>query len=57
MTWRIHALFVPLKFPAGIAPGEGGDYNALTIARNGAGKPVLRGTARAGALQRAGQGI
>ncbi len=53
MTHRIHRLYVPLIFPAGLAPGEGGDYNTLTIARNGIGKPVLRGTALAGAMRNA----
>ena len=47
MTSRIHGLLLPLVFPAGVAPGEGGDYNILTIARNGKGEPVLRGTALA----------
>jgi len=53
MSRRIHGLFLSLEFPAGIAPGEGGEYNTLTIARNGAGRPVLRGTALAGALRHA----
>ena len=51
MTCHIHRLYVPLVFPAGLAPGEGGDYNILTIARNGMGIPVLRGTALTGALR------
>ncbi|MEO8495247.1 MAG: RAMP superfamily CRISPR-associated protein, partial [Planctomycetota bacterium] len=51
MIRRIHALFLPLRFPAGIAPGEGGDYNVLMVARNGDDRPVLRGTAIAGALR------
>ncbi len=50
MSRRIYGLFLTLEFPAGIAPGEGGDYNLLRLARNGADKPVLRGTALAGAL-------
>jgi CRISPR/Cas system CMR subunit Cmr4 (Cas7 group RAMP superfamily) len=53
MSRRIHGLFLPLVFPAGIAPGEGGDYNILAIARNGRGQPVLRGSALAGALRHA----
>ena len=53
MSRRMHALFLPLVFPAGIAPGEGGDYNRLVLARNGANQPVLRGTALAGALRHA----
>jgi len=53
MIQRVHALFLPLHFPSGVAPGEGGDYNVLTVARNGDGQPVLRGTAIAGALRHA----
>jgi CRISPR/Cas system CSM-associated protein Csm3 (group 7 of RAMP superfamily) len=53
MNRRIHKLFVPLVFPAGIAPGEGSHYNRLRIARNGVEQPVLRGTALAGALRHA----
>lgn len=53
MIRRVHALFLPLRFPSGVAPGEGGDYNVLTVARNGDDKPVLRGTAVAGALRHA----
>ena len=53
MNRRVHALFVPVQFPAGIAPGEGGDFNTLTVARNGQGQPVLRGTSLAGALRHA----
>lgn len=53
MTRRIHTLHLPLVFPAGIAPGAGGDYNTLVIARNGRGEPVLRGTALAGILRHA----
>ena len=56
MTSRIHGLLLPLVFPAGVAPGEGGDYNILTIARNGKGEPVLRGTALAGACAKRGDG-
>ncbi|MEE9170932.1 MAG: RAMP superfamily CRISPR-associated protein, partial [bacterium] len=50
---RIHSLFLTLEFPEGIAPGEGGDYNVLMLARNGKDQPVLRGTALAGALRHA----
>lgn len=53
MSRRIHGLFLPMVFPAGLAPGEGSDYNTLTIAKNGNGKPVLRGTSLAGALRHA----
>jgi CRISPR/Cas system CSM-associated protein Csm3 (group 7 of RAMP superfamily) len=53
MTRRIHALFWPLVFPAGIAAGESGDYNLLRLARDGVRRPVLRGSALAGALRHA----
>lgn len=53
MSRRIHRLYLPIEFPAGIALGEGRDYNHLTIARDGQGRPVLRGTALAGALRHA----
>ncbi len=53
MSHVMHVVAIPLMFPAGIAPGAGGDYNQLLIARNGAGQPVLRGTALAGALRHA----
>lgn len=50
---KIYGLYLPLKFPEGIAAGSGGSFNLLTIARNGQGKPVLRGTALAGAIRHA----
>ena len=53
MSRRIHRLYLPLLFPAGVAPGEGSDYNLLTLARNGMGTPLLRGTALAGVLRHA----
>lgn len=53
MKRRVHRLLLPLLFPAGVAPGAGGDYNRLMLARNGLEKPVLRGTALAGALRHA----
>jgi CRISPR/Cas system CSM-associated protein Csm3 (group 7 of RAMP superfamily) len=53
MSRRIHGLFLTLEFPEGIAPGAGGDYNVLMLARNGKQEPVLRGTALAGALRHA----
>ena len=40
-------------FPEGLAAGEGQIFNNLGIARNGEGKPVLRGTSIAGALRSA----
>ncbi len=53
MAQAIYALNLPLRFPAGIAPGEGSDYNVLTLARNGQEVPVLRGSALAGTLRHA----
>ena len=53
MSTRIHRLTLSLLFPAGIAPGDGGDFNSLAIAKNGKGEPVLRGTALAGAIRHA----
>ena len=50
MIRRIHRVFLPLRFPDGIAPGEGSDYNTLIVARNGRDEPVLRGTALAGSV-------
>jgi len=50
---RIHAIVLPLVFPYGISPGAGGEYNVLAIARDGQNRPVLRGTALAGALRHA----
>lgn len=53
MSRRIHRLHLPIEFPAGIALGEGRDYNHITIARDGQNRPVLRGTALAGVLRHA----
>jgi len=44
---------LPLDFPAGVAPGEGKQGNVLVISRDGMDRPVLRGTALAGALRHA----
>lgn len=53
-TVRVHRLIVPLEFPAGLAPGAGKDAgNRLVVARDGQGRPVLRGSALAGALRHA----
>lgn len=40
-----------VNFPEGVMPGEGGESNILTVARNGLDEPVLRGTALAGSLR------
>lgn len=42
-----------VKFPEGLATGESRGANAIEIARNGEGLPVLRGTSIAGALRSA----
>jgi CRISPR/Cas system CSM-associated protein Csm3 (group 7 of RAMP superfamily) len=42
-----------VRFPAGLRPGEGRAGNVLVVARDGQGRPVLRGTALAGALRHA----
>ncbi|NCD33291.1 MAG: hypothetical protein EOL87_07715 [Spartobacteria bacterium] len=46
-------LVLPLEFPQGICAGEQSDGNSLFIARDGMKRPVLRGTALAGALRHA----
>jgi CRISPR/Cas system CMR subunit Cmr4 (Cas7 group RAMP superfamily) len=51
MNWNILRLSVPVEFPAGAAPGAGRDGNACYLARDGRGRPVLRGSALAGALR------
>lgn len=51
MSRRIHVLALPLIFPAGLAAGESGSDNRLTIARDGLGRPLLRGTSLAGRLR------
>lgn len=50
----VHRLAVPLVFPAGVHPGAGKDAgNRLIVARDGMGRPVLRGSSVAGALRHA----
>ncbi|MDR2390487.1 MAG: RAMP superfamily CRISPR-associated protein [Planctomycetota bacterium] len=49
----IHCLLVPLRFPAGLAPGEDRTNNTLRLSRDGARVPVLRGSAIAGVLRHA----
>ncbi|MFO7535396.1 MAG: RAMP superfamily CRISPR-associated protein [Kiritimatiellia bacterium] len=53
MSRTIYRLLLPLEFPEGLAPGEGREGNLLTFSRDGMGRPVLRGTALAGALRHA----
>ena len=50
----IHRLVVPLRFPEGLHPGAGKNlHNRLEISLDGLDRPVLRGTAVAGALRHA----
>jgi CRISPR/Cas system CMR subunit Cmr4 (Cas7 group RAMP superfamily) len=49
----IHQLIIPLRFPEGIHPGAGRSGNSMIISTDGQGRPVLRGTALAGALRHA----
>lgn len=50
---RMHALSLAVEFPAGLAAGEGRERNILSVARDGADRPVLRGSSLAGALRHA----
>lgn len=47
----MHAIFVRLKFEQGLSVGRGTELNVLTIDVDGQGRPILRGTAMAGALR------
>lgn len=49
----MHRLSFRLHFPQGVSPGEGRASNLLAIARDGQNRPVLRGSALAGALRHA----
>mgnify|MGYP003588466438 CR=1 FL=1 len=53
MAHSVHRLLLPLEFPEGISPGEGKQGNLMILARDGQERPVLRGTALAGALRHA----
>ncbi len=53
MAKIIHRLISKIVFPEGVSPGEGQLANRLALARDGIGRPVLRGTALAGALRHA----
>lgn len=53
MTWQVLRLAVPIRFPSGLAAGEGKDGNLSSLARDGKGRPVLRGSAVAGVLRHA----
>ena len=48
-----HRLAITLAFPVGLSAGAGQAGNRLIIARDGRGRPVLRGTALTGALRHA----
>lgn len=51
MSSHVYRLLLPLEFPEGVAPGEGRNGNHLFLARDGSDRPVLRGSALAGALR------
>lgn len=51
MNGKIYRIAGTLVFPQGLAVGEGRDSNVISIARDGRGEPVLRGTSLAGALR------
>lgn len=53
MPTSIHRLLLPLIFPHGLCPGDGKAANLIVVATDGLGRPVLRGTALAGALRHA----
>ena len=53
MSRIIYRMIVPLVFPQGICLGEQADGNHLFMARDGLERPVLRGSALAGALRHA----
>lgn len=53
MGTTMYRICLPLVFKAGLSPGEYSDGNRLLIARDGLGRPVLRGTALAGVLRHA----
>src|SRR5690606_17998665 len=53
-TNLLHRLVLPLRFPAGLAPGAGKSAsNVLELARDGQGRAVLRGSTIAGCLRHA----
>lgn len=49
----MHRLTVNLVFPEGLSPGESREGNLLSVAKDGSGRPVLRGSSLAGALRHA----
>jgi CRISPR/Cas system CSM-associated protein Csm3 (group 7 of RAMP superfamily) len=54
MSRYVHRMRTTIVFPAGVAPGEGKlGSNRAVLARDGVGRPVLRGTALAGAVRAA----
>lgn len=50
---KIHRIDIPLIFSSGLSAGERTDGNSMIIAKDGQGRPVLRGSAIAGALRQA----
>jgi CRISPR/Cas system CSM-associated protein Csm3 (group 7 of RAMP superfamily) len=51
MTTTVHRLTLPLVFPEGISMGASRERNSLVLATDGTDRPVLRGSALAGALR------
>ncbi len=51
-TWVMHRLCIPVSFPAGVSVGADRDGNAASIARDGAGRAIVRGSSWAGVLRR-----
>lgn len=51
MIRYIYRISGDIYFPEGIMPGEGRQSNVLSVARDGLGRPILRGTSLAGALR------
>lgn len=49
----VHRLTFELDFPCGLTPGESVGGNFRTVARDGRGRPVLRGSSLAGVLRSA----
>ena len=54
MAELVYMISIPVRFPEGLAPGDGkGGSNRLVISKNGRNKPVLRGSAITGVLRSA----
>jgi len=49
----IHRLVLQVAFPEGLSAGTSKEGNMIQVARDGSGRPVLRGTALAGVIRHA----